>query len=50
MNEAYPLPNLLEFAFLFDRLCDCKFANSHQSPRKFYTLSVLYFIPYLYAI
>jgi len=21
MNKAYPLPNLLEFAFLFDRLC-----------------------------
>jgi len=31
MNEAYPLPNLLEFAFLFDRLCACKFANSRHA-------------------
>jgi len=31
MNEACPLPNFLEFAFVFDRLCACKFANSHQA-------------------
>jgi len=47
MNEAYSLLNLLEFAFLFDRLYAYKFANSTY---KFYTLFVPFFIPYLHAI
>jgi len=48
MNEAYPLPNLLEFAFLFDRLLCLSICQ--LPPRKFYTLAVLYFIPYLHAV
>jgi len=48
MNEAYPLPNLLEFAFLF--LTAFVPVNLPTLTTMFYTLSVLYFIPYLHAI
>ena len=42
MNEAHPLQNLLEFAFLFfNRLCTCKFANSHQASFTLYLFSIL---------
>jgi len=42
MNETYTLPNLLEFAFLsFNRLCACKFANSHHASLTFYLFSIL---------
>jgi len=44
MNEAYPLPYLLEFAFLFDRLCACKFANSHHASFTLYLFTILHFI------
>jgi len=39
--KAYPLPNLLEFAFFFDRFCACKFSNSHHASFKLYLFSVL---------
>ena len=41
MNEAYPLPNLLEFAFLFNRLYACKLANSHHASFTLYLFSTL---------
>jgi len=41
MDEACPLPNLLEFVFFFDRLCACKFANSHHVSFTLYLFSVL---------
>jgi len=44
MNEAYPLLNLLEFAFVFDRLCAGKFANSHHASFTLYLFTILHFI------
>jgi len=41
MNEAYPLPNLLEFAFLFNRLCACKLANFQHASFTLYLFSIL---------
>jgi len=41
MNEAYPLLNLLEFVFAFDRRCACKFANSHHGSFTLYLFSIL---------
>jgi len=47
MNETYPLPNLFKFAFLFDRLCACKFANSRLAS---FTLFIHYFTLYFFSI
>jgi len=55
MNKAYPLPNLLEFAFFLTAFIPLNLPTPtmhvlHLICSLFYTLFVLYFAPYLHAV